>query len=197
MTLLLAAFDSADTWTTVAQIAGAATLTFIGALWFGGVVWVSNDIRRRTTDPVMRWVSIGAAALLFVPGIILYLAIRPAESLEERTERRWEMDMLAQQAYTTPHCPSCSRRLREDFVRCPYCATALGDTCSSCSRFNTSGWVVCPYCGESKSPALVQTGRETAGIAGAKVRSVTAAGQQRPAAAASSGASSNGTHPVA
>lgn len=155
MTLLLAAFSSADTWTTVAQISGVATLTFIGALWIGGIVWVSNDIRRRTTDPTLRWLSVAAAAVLFVPGIILYLAMRPAETLADAAERRWDMEVLTRQVSDSPRCPACDRRLRDDFVRCPYCAAQLGANCSSCSRFNAATWVVCPYCGVSHTPPAV------------------------------------------
>jgi hypothetical protein len=124
----------------------------------GGVIWVANDIHRRTTDLALRWLSIGVAAFLFVPGIILYLALRPGETLDDRAERRWEMDFLAQQAYSAPACTACGRRLREDFVRCPYCAATLGESCTACSRFNAFSWVVCPYCGESRS-AEVMGGR--------------------------------------
>lgn len=156
MDALSMALDSTAFWTLVAQVTGLMMVLSIAAIWIAGIAWVANDVRRRTTDPNIQWLAIGATALLFVPGVILYIAIRPSETLEDRRERYWEMEFLAQQAYATPACPGCQRALRDDFVRCPFCGLSLGDNCAQCERFNRSEWVTCPYCGMARSTALVR-----------------------------------------
>ena len=147
MSYLLVSVDSAGTLTSLAQAAGAIVIAYIGLLWLAGVAWVWGDVSRRTTDAHMRWLAIGLAALLFVPGLLLYVALRPADTIADREERRLEAQVLARQGDAVPACPNCHRRLGDDFVRCPYCAWKLGEQCDSCQRMNLAEWVVCPYCG--------------------------------------------------
>jgi RNA polymerase subunit RPABC4/transcription elongation factor Spt4 len=184
MSLLLAAIDDAGTWTTVAQAVAVMMLAYLGVLWLAGIFWVVNDIRRRTADPMMQWLSIAAAALFFVPGLLLYIAIRPSETIDDRNERYMEMQMLSHQAGVEPACSNCHRRLREEFVRCPYCAWKLGEPCEACQRVNAAEWVVCPYCGDARSVVAVGVARTAPG---------NAAGLQKEAVATTS---RNGLKPV-
>lgn len=150
MSILLVAIDNASTWTAVAQTGAVMMLAYLAMIWVAGIVWVANDIRRRTADPMMQYASIAAAALFFVPGLLLYVAIRPSETIDDRNERYMEMQMFAQ-ADNTPTCVNCHRRLRDEYIRCPYCAWKLGENCEACQRVNAAEWVACPYCGNART----------------------------------------------
>ena len=152
------ALDDVNAWTMIAQTVGLFSVVAVATLWFAGVAWAANDARRRTTDPTVQWLSVLAPGLLFIPGLLLYVALRPPETLEERRERRWELEVFAQQASSMPVCGSCQRRLREDFIKCPYCGYAQGARCVACDRLNASEWILCPYCGTQKAaPATRRT----------------------------------------
>jgi RNA polymerase subunit RPABC4/transcription elongation factor Spt4 len=159
MSLPFAAIDDSGTWTAVAQGVAVMMLAYLAVLWVAGIVWVANDIRRRTADPIIQWLCIAAAALFFVPGLLLYIAIRPSETIDDRNERYLEMQMLAHHAVAEPACSNCHRRLREEFVRCPYCAWKLGEPCGACQKVNAAEWVVCPFCGVAKAPVAAGASR--------------------------------------
>jgi len=44
-------------------------------------------------------------------------------------------------------CPSCDRKVEEDMVVCPWCATTLDrGHCANCARSLDPDWKICPYC---------------------------------------------------
>jgi len=50
---------------------------FLAALWLSLIFWVYRDIRSRTRDVFMRILAILLAAILFLPGIVVYLIPAP------------------------------------------------------------------------------------------------------------------------
>jgi RNA polymerase subunit RPABC4/transcription elongation factor Spt4 len=110
--------------------------------------------------------------------LLLYVAIRPSETIDDRNERYMEMQMLAHQASFEPACVNCHRRLREEFVRCPYCAWKLGEPCEACQKVNAAEWVVCPYCGVARTSVGSAVSREKT-RPGARPRTVPAATKSR------------------
>ena len=55
---------------------------FIAALWLSLVFWTYRDIRSRARDPLARILAVLVVAVLFLPGIIIYLILRPSRSLK-------------------------------------------------------------------------------------------------------------------
>jgi RNA polymerase subunit RPABC4/transcription elongation factor Spt4 len=144
------AVDDAGAWATVGQFIAAGFLAYTLVLWLAGVMWAAGDIRQRTRDPFIQWTAVAIAALFFIPGLLLYLAMRPRETLLDGQERRLELEALAKHVTERPSCGNCHRAVQEDFVRCPYCASALMDRCRSCGRLLSQAWVLCAYCGEGR-----------------------------------------------
>lgn len=124
-------------------LAGAYAL----ALWFALVVWTYRDITSRSTNAVTHVFSTLVVVLFWVPGAIIYLILRPRETLDEAFQRAMEEEYLLQDLDDIPVCPSCRRSVREEFLFCPHCSAELRQPCGSCSELVDLRWDICPFCG--------------------------------------------------
>ena len=131
-------------------LAGAYLL----ALWFALVVWTYRDITSRSTNAFTQIFSTLVVVLFFVPGAIIYLILRPRETLDEAFQRSMEEEYLLQDLDDYPLCPTCRRAVRDDFVFCPHCSTELRHACTTCHRLVDMRWEVCPFCGTDQSTEL-------------------------------------------
>jgi len=120
---------------------------FAVALWISLLVWTYRDIRNRSRDPLLRILAVLLVAVLFLPGILVYLILRPPRTLEEEYQRTLEEEALLQTIEDSPICPGCSRRIRDDWIVCPNCHTKLKKTCHECGKYMDLAWNLCPYCG--------------------------------------------------
>lgn len=154
-------------------LAGAYLL----ALWFALVVWTYRDITSRSTNAFTQIFSTLVVVLFFVPGALIYLILRPRETLDEAFQRSMEEEYLLQDLDDYPLCPACRRAVRDDFVFCPHCSTALRHGCPTCHRLVDVRWEVCPYCGSDQSVEAEAEPRELIREAGgSRPRSRAAAG---------------------
>jgi len=117
------------------------------ALWFALVVWTFQDIQTRTRSVIAQIFATLLVVLFSVPGALLYLLMRPRETLDEQYERALEEEYLAQDLETAGRCPACRRPVQDDFQYCPFCRTSLKQLCISCGKLLRLDWPNCPYCG--------------------------------------------------
>ena len=117
------------------------------ALWISLVIWAFRDMRARSRDPFAQVLSALVVALLPVVGIIIYLILRPQETLAEGYERALEEEALLQEIEEKPRCPGCSRTTEANWLLCPYCHTRLKKACQDCQSLLELQWNLCPYCG--------------------------------------------------
>jgi len=120
---------------------------FIAALWIALVIWTYRDIRSRARDPLVQILSALLVAVLNLPGVLVYLILRPQRTLEEEYQRTLEEEALLQALEDLPLCPGCERRVKDDWQVCPNCHTKLKKTCHECNRLMDLPWNLCPYCG--------------------------------------------------
>jgi RNA polymerase subunit RPABC4/transcription elongation factor Spt4 len=120
---------------------------FLVALWLSLIVWTYRDIRSRARDPLVRILAIIVVALLFLPGIVVYLILRPPRTLEEEYQHTLEEETLLQSIEDIPLCPGCGRRTRDTWTVCPNCHTKLKKPCHQCGKLMELSWNLCPYCG--------------------------------------------------
>src|SRR5262245_62470564 len=127
---------------------------FVVVFWVSTAFWVFKDARRRVDDP---WLVAMAAVLGLVPpflGPVIYLFLRPAESIEERRDRELENRALEERlAETGLRCPVCRGQVDASYLVCPVCTTRLKQACSSCNAPLEQIWQVCPYCATPVPPA--------------------------------------------
>jgi RNA polymerase subunit RPABC4/transcription elongation factor Spt4 len=130
---------------------------FLAALWLSLIFWVYRDIRSRTRDVFMRILAILVAAILFLPGIVVYLILRPSRSLEDEYQQTLEEEALLQAIEDVQLCPGCGRRVKEAWQVCPNCHTKLKKACHVCGRLMELPWNLCPYCG-TPAPGMRREG---------------------------------------
>lgn len=120
---------------------------FLVALWVSLIFWTYRDVRTRSRDRVIRILSIIIVALLFLPGVVIYLILRPANTVEEEYQHTLEEEALLQSIEDIPVCPGCGRKIQESWMVCPSCNTRLKKACHNCRKLMELSWNLCPYCG--------------------------------------------------
>ncbi|PWH17872.1 MAG: zinc ribbon domain-containing protein [Anaerolineae bacterium] len=128
-------------------IATAFGGAFLAALWLALVIWTWRDIRSRARDPLAQVLAVLVVAALNLPGILVYLILRPPHTLEEDYQRTLEEEALLASIEDQALCPGCERRIREDWQVCPNCHTRLKKICTHCGKLMELPWNICPYCG--------------------------------------------------
>jgi len=120
---------------------------FIVALWIALIIWTYRDIRSRARDPLVQILSALLVTVLNLPGVLVYLILRPQRTLEEEYQRTLEEEALLQALEDLPLCPGCERRVKDDWQVCPNCHTKLKKSCNECGKLMELPWNLCPYCG--------------------------------------------------
>ena len=97
-----------------------------------------------------------AAVLGLVPpfvGPIVYLFLRPPDSIEERRDRELENRALEERlAERDLRCPVCRGQVDPSFLVCPVCTTRLKQACWLVRAPLEPIWQACPYCADARCP---------------------------------------------
>lgn len=120
---------------------------FIAALWLSLLIWTFRDIKQRARDPLARILAVLVVAILFLPGIVIYLILRPKNTLEEEYQHTLEEEALLQSIEDNLLCPGCGKHVKDDWAVCPNCYTKLRKPCHQCGKLMELSWNLCPYCG--------------------------------------------------
>lgn len=139
----------------ILQIFLAFAAAFLIALWVSMIIWTFRDVRSRSRDA---FAIVLATLMVFVfgpLGLLLYMLLRPRETLAEIYERSLEEEALLQDLEARAVCPGCRRKTEEVWQVCPDCHTILKKTCLNCGKLLHLRWNICPYCA---SPAIDTTG---------------------------------------
>ncbi|MBA3873089.1 MAG: zinc ribbon domain-containing protein [Anaerolineae bacterium] len=121
-------------------------IVILAALWLALIVWAYRDMRSRSRDTFAQIGTLLLVAVLMIPGLIIYLLVRPRETLSEAYERSLEEEALLQEIEEKPTCPGCGQRVHDNWQACPHCFTRLKKPCTNCSQMLELSWQVCPYC---------------------------------------------------
>jgi RNA polymerase subunit RPABC4/transcription elongation factor Spt4 len=164
----------------------AIGIAYLIALWFALIAWTFRDIEARSRSVFTQVFSTLLVVLFFVPGLMLYLILRPKETLDQAFQRALEEEYLLQDLDDLPLCQGCQRTVDPEYVLCPHCQTSLRGPCPACSRLIDLRWNVCPYCAESVDRSelgTAATSAETVRIledarSGRRNRAVAAAAQR-------------------
>lgn len=78
----------------LAALLSAWGAAFLAALWLSLIFWTLRDARTRMKDPRVRFLALLLVIFLFIPGVIIYLLLRPQQTLEEKYLRTLEEEAL-------------------------------------------------------------------------------------------------------
>lgn len=138
---------------------------FLFAFWVAMGIWTFNDIRARSRD----WLAILLACVLVlifpIVGLVLYLMIRPKNTLAEVYDRALEEEALLRELEETLACSVCGSPVKDQWVYCPNCHEQLQHSCISCGKLIRNEWEICVFCGADQTavpPQTTSTRRPTA-----------------------------------
>jgi Zn-finger nucleic acid-binding protein len=85
--------------------------------------------------------------LIPVVGWIIYLIVRPSETIDEIYWGDLERRYLKYEAKDLGDCPRCGTQLYPGFIFCPTCKKRLKRKCSNCEVYVDLEYKYCPHCG--------------------------------------------------
>lgn len=137
-------------FTNVLLIAAVWGGVVIAAFWLALVIWAYRDMRARSRDSLAQILVAVVVLVLNIPGLLIFLLLRPRETLSEAYERSLEEEALLQEIEEKPTCPGCGQRVHDDWQACPNCHTRLKKPCIHCGHLLELSWNLCPYCAGSQ-----------------------------------------------
>jgi RNA polymerase subunit RPABC4/transcription elongation factor Spt4 len=136
----------------IVELMGQLIVVYVVLLWLGTAYWAFRDMQARTENPILPYFAAALIVfftpLLFVFAVILYLIVRPRESLAEVYERSLAEETLLAEVEKNKLCPTCRQRVGPDWLVCPNCRTRLHRICPACTRLAEPDWALCAYCGK-------------------------------------------------
>jgi len=136
----------------VVQLAIQAIAVYLIILWLAGAYWAFRDMQQRTENPILPYVA-ASFIIVFTPiffplAIFVYKIIRPHEKIGEVYERNLAEEALLAEVEAIKSCPTCARRVHDEWIICPTCRTRLNRVCPNCSRLVGLDWSLCAWCGK-------------------------------------------------
>jgi RNA polymerase subunit RPABC4/transcription elongation factor Spt4 len=136
----------------VVQLALQAIAVYLIILWLAGAYWAFRDMQQRTENPILPYVA-ASFIILFTPiffplAIFVYKIVRPHEKIGEVYERNLAEEALLAEVEAIKSCPTCARRVNEEWIICPTCRTRLNRVCPNCGRLVGLDWSLCAWCGK-------------------------------------------------
>ncbi len=147
--MLLAIWDD-GAWQDLATIAAIALVAYLLILWVAAIVWTYRDVAARTSDTFTQTIALVLVIIFGIPGMLVYLVLRPKDTLMDAYDRQLEAEALLHEIQDQATCARCRRKVDHDFVACPFCRSPLRAPCSHCERLLAPSWVLCPYCGTER-----------------------------------------------
>lgn len=135
----------------VVQLTIQAIVVYAIVLWLAAAYWAFRDMQLRSENPILPYVA-AALIVLFTPalflfGVVVYKVVRPQEKIGEIYERNLAEEALLAEVESVRSCPTCHRRVHDEWIICPICRTRLNRVCASCGRLVGLDWSLCAWCG--------------------------------------------------
>jgi hypothetical protein len=139
-----------DDWGNVIRVVAAVAGAYWAILWLSAIVWTYRDVKDRSTDSTSQVVAVFLVLVFNIPGLFLYLILRPPLTMADAYERNLETEAILHEVGEVRACPSCKGRVEPEFFFCPHCAAALREPCHACGKPLNLSWQACPYCGKRR-----------------------------------------------
>lgn len=135
---------------------GSIDFAFVGQIflyslvlfWLVVVYWVWLDSGERTSNRNTRILYVLLVVILNVIGWIIYLIIRPSQTIEEIYWSDLERRYLKYETAELGDCSKCGTQLYPGYTFCPTCRYQLKRKCTQCDVYIDRKNKHCPYCGK-------------------------------------------------
>jgi RNA polymerase subunit RPABC4/transcription elongation factor Spt4 len=136
----------------VVQVGARLIFIYIVILWIATAYWAFRDMQQRSDNAILPYL-VAAGIILFTPFLFIfavwvYKIVRPHEKIGEVWERNLAEEALLAEVEAIRHCPTCERRVDDEWIICPSCRTRLNRVCPNCSRLVGLDWSLCAWCGK-------------------------------------------------
>ena len=136
----------------ILQLGLRALGIYLVILWLATAYWAFRDMQQRSDNAILPYLA-SAGIILFTPlffvlGVWVYKIVRPHEKIGEVWERNLAEEALLAEVEAIHHCPTCERRIDDEWIICPTCRTRLNRVCPNCSRLVGLDWSLCAWCGK-------------------------------------------------
>ena len=140
-------FDSA-----LVQFGLRAIGIYLIVIWLASAYWAFRDMQQRSDNAILPYIA-AAGIILFTPiffilAVWIYKIVRPHEKIGEVWERNLAEEALLAEVESIHHCPTCEKRIDDEWIICPNCRTRLKRVCPNCSRLVGMDWSLCAWCGK-------------------------------------------------
>ena len=136
---------------------GTLFVVALVVFWLVIIGWVWIDSSERTSKKGLKIGYILLVIFFNVFGLIIYLIIRPSETIEEIYWEDLERRYLKYETSELGDCPRCGSQLYPGYVFCTNCGYRLKVKCTQCGVLIDKDHVFCEYCGfKIKERATVQ-----------------------------------------
>src|SRR5688500_7535512 len=134
------------------QFALQAIAIYFVILWLAAAYWAFRDMQLRTDNPILPYLA-SSFIIVFTPvffplAVFVYRIVRPQEKIGEVYERNLAAEALLAEVEAIRSCPTCARRISDEWIICPTCRTRLNRVCPNCSRLVGLDWSLCAWCGK-------------------------------------------------
>ena len=134
------------------QFGARLLFIYITVIWIAAAYWAFRDMQQRSDNAILPYL-VAAGIILFTPlffilAIWVYKIVRPHEKIGEVWERNLAEEALLAEVEAIHHCPTCERRIDDEWIICPTCRTRLNRVCPNCSRLVGLDWSLCAWCGK-------------------------------------------------
>jgi hypothetical protein len=72
------------TLTTLNNLLGVWGIAYVIAFWLAIIFWTYRDARSRLKRPSARFLAASLSIAFFIPGVLIYLILRPRATFDER-----------------------------------------------------------------------------------------------------------------
>ena len=145
----------------IVQFGLRAVGLYLVIIWLACAYWAFRDMQQRSDNAILPYVA-AAGIILFTPIFFIfaywiYKLVRPHEKIGEVWERNLAEEALLAEVESIHHCPTCERRIDDEWIICPTCRTRLKRVCPNCSRLVGMDWSLCAWCGKDFERATLSS----------------------------------------
>lgn len=129
--------------------------------WIIVLDWVWLDAGERTSNKTARIIYLLLVVFFNVFGWIMYLILRPSQTIEQIYWADLERRYLKYETSELDDCTKCGTQLYPGYTYCPECGLEIKVKCKSCDVYIEKNCEYCPYCGVKTKNEIVELEEET------------------------------------